>query len=260
MNWIEINGGGTRYVHEGDGPLPLVLIHEMGGSLESWAPLLPLVGEGRTVLRYDMRGFGDASKLRGSGAMDVLVADLIALLDALSMREPVDLCGMAVGGAVALHAAARHPGRVRRIALMGPALGIASERRETVRARADMLEEGGMAAIADGELDLTYPAALRDEARFPAYRARWLGNDPSSYAATYRMLAGLQSEPALGAVRCPALLLAGARDPLRPPELIAAAAAAIPGARFAVVPSGHVMAHQSPAPVARELHAFWRAA
>ncbi|MFG1222916.1 alpha/beta fold hydrolase [Xanthobacter autotrophicus DSM 597] len=260
MNWIEVNGGGTRYVCEGDGPLPLVLIHEMGGALESWAPLLPLVAEGRTVLRYDVRGFGHASKLRGSGAMDVLVADLVALLDALSIDDPVDLCGMAVGGAVALHAAACHPGRVRRIALMGPALGIAPERREAVHARADALEAGGMDSIADGELDLTYPAALREDDRFPAYRARWLGNDPSSYAATYRMLTGLDSRPALGAVCCPSLLLAGAQDPLRPPALIAAAAAAIPDARFAVVPSGHVMAHQSPAIVARELDAFWRAA
>lgn len=260
MNWIELNGGSTRYLLEGEGAPALVLIHEMGGSLESWSPLVPAIAGGRTILRYDMRGFGGASKLRGAGAIEVLVADLIALLDALSLRDPVDLCGMAVGGAVALHAAALHPGRVRRIALMGPALGIAPERREAVRARADMLEAGGMAAIADGELALTYPQALRDDARFPSYRARWLGNDPASYAATYRMLAGLASEPALDAVRCPALLLAGAHDPLRPPALIADAAAAIAGARFAVVPSGHVMAHQSPAPVARELHAFWRAA
>lgn len=260
MNWIEINGGGTRYSLDGEGPAPLVLIHEMGGSLESWAPLLPQLAEGRTILSYDMRGFGDASKLRGAGMMDDLVADLAALLDALSLTAPADVCGMAVGGAVALHTAARHPERVRRIALMGPALGIAPERREAVRARADVLEAGGMASIADGELELTYPAMLRKNGRFATYRARWLGNDPSSYAATYRMLAALESEAALAAVRCPALLLAGAHDPLRPPELIAGAAARMPNARFAAVPSGHVMAHQSPDAVAQQLHAFWNAA
>ncbi|QRG06954.1 alpha/beta fold hydrolase [Xanthobacter dioxanivorans] len=260
MNWIEANGGGTRYAVDSDGPVPLVLIHEMGGALESWAPLLPLVAKGRTVLRYDMRGFGDASKLRGAGIMDELVCDLVALLDALSIIEPADLCGMAVGGAVALHVAARHPERVRRLALMGPALGIAPERRDAVRARADALEAGGMASIADGELALTYPKVLRDDGRFATYRARWLGNDPSSYAATYRMLAALDSGPALAAVRCPALLLAGAHDPLRPPGIVAGAAAAIARARFEVVPSGHVMAHQSPDLVAQQLDAFWRAA
>ncbi|MCG5236179.1 alpha/beta fold hydrolase [Xanthobacter oligotrophicus] len=260
MNWIEVNGSGTRYALDGDGPAPLVLIHEMGGSIESWAPLLPRVVEGRTVLRYDMRGFGDASKLRGEGIMDDLVADLVALLDALSITGPADLCGMAVGGAVALHMAARHPDRVGRLALMGPALGIAAERRAAVRARAEALEAGGMASIADGELALTYPQVLRGNGRFPTYRARWLGNDPASYAATYRMLAALDPAPALAVVRCPVLLLAGAHDPLRPPALIAEAATAIDRAHFEVVPSGHVMAHQSPDAVAQHLDAFWRAA
>lgn len=260
MNWIEVNGGGTRYALDGDGPAPLVLIHEMGGSIESWEPLLPRVTAGRTVLRYDMRGFGDASKLRGEGVMHDLVADLVALLDALAITGPADLCGMAVGGAVALHLAARHPDRAGRLALMGPALGIAPERRAAVRARAEALEAGGMTSIADGELALTYPQVLRGNGRFPTYRARWLGNDPSSYAATYRMLAALDCAPALAVVRCPVLLLAGAQDPLRPPALIAEAAAAIDHARFEVVPSGHVMAHQSPDVVAQHLDAFWRAA
>lgn len=260
MNWIEVNGAGTRYAVDGNGPTPLVLIHEMGGAIESWAPLLPLIAAGRTVLRYDMRGFGDASKLRGTADMNELVADLAALLDAVSLTDAADVCGMAVGGAVALHLAARHPQRVRRLALMGPALGIRPERRTAVSARADAIEAGGMAAIADDELGLTYPPTLRDHSGFSAYRARWLGNDPSSYAATYRMLTHLDAAPALAAIRCPTLLLAGALDPLRPPDMIAAATGAIADARFAVVESGHVMAHQSPALVAQELDAFWRAA
>ncbi|MDX3969181.1 MAG: alpha/beta hydrolase [Bradyrhizobium sp.] len=259
MNWIEVNGAGTRYTIDGEGAVPLVLVHEMGGAMESWEPLLPEVAEGRTVLRYDMRGFGDATKLRGVAVMDQLVADLVALLDALGIERPVELCGMAVGGAVALHIAAWYPERVRRLALMGPALGIAPERRIAVRERADAIEANSMAWLAESELQLTYPDVLRANGRFDVYRARWLGNDPSSYAATYRMLVGLDAREALAKVRCPALVLAGAHDPLRPAKLISEAAAQIAGARFDVVPSGHVMAHQSPGVVAEKLHAFWRA-
>lgn len=257
MNWIEINGGATRYLLEGSGGPPLVLIHEMGGTLESWEPLLPELAGERAVLRYDMRGFGGASKLRGEGAIAPMVADLAALLDALNIVGPVDVCGMAVGGAVALHFAARHPERMERLVLMGPALGIAAERRALVRQRADLVDAQGMGAIAESELALSYPESLRGNGRFPTYRARWLGNDPSSYAATYRMLAALDAAPALAAVRCPTLVLAGEQDPLRPPEVVAPAAAAIAGARFEPVPSGHVMAHQSPELVAARLHAFW---
>ncbi|WP_454620339.1 alpha/beta fold hydrolase [Bradyrhizobium cenepequi] len=259
MNWIEVNGAGTRYALDGEGAIPLVLIHEMGGAMESWEPLLPEVAEGRPVLRYDMRGFGDATKLRGTAAMDELVADLVALLGALGIERPVDLCGMAMGGAVALHVAAWHPERVGRLALMAPALGIAPERRDAVRERADAIEANGMAWLAESELQLTYPDLLRANGRFDVYRARWLGNDPSSYAATYRMLVELDARAALAKVRRPTLVLAGAHDPLRPPDLVSEAAAQIAGARFEVVPSGHVMAHQSPDIVAEKLHAFWRA-
>ena len=46
-------------------------------------------------------------------------------------------------------------------------------------------------AVLDG-LDSGYPEPLRTDAgRFAAFRARWLGNDPASFAATYRMLVDL---------------------------------------------------------------------
>lgn len=257
MNWIEANNGATRYTLSGSSPDVVVLIHEMGGSIESWDALLPLVEPGRTVLRYDMRGFGDATKVSGTHSIDTLTGDLAALLDALSIAVPVDVCGMAVGGAAALHFAAKYPERARRIALMSPALGVDPARRADVGKRADSIEANGMGFIGDSELGLTYPVALRDE-NFPAYRARWLGNDPASYAATYRMLVGLDSGHAMAAVRAPTLVLAGALDPLRPPELMSQVAAGVSGARLQIVPGGHVMAHQTPDAVSEQLHAFWQ--
>ena len=163
MNWIEVNNGATRFIIDGNGSAPLVLIHEMGGSLESWEPLLPVIQKIRTVLRYDMPvSFGDASKLRGTASIDTLTNDLAALLDAVALAGPVDLCGMAVGGAVALHLAARHPHRVRGLVLMGPALGIDPARRSDVNKRADALEANDMSSIVDSELGLTYPDLLRE--------------------------------------------------------------------------------------------------
>jgi 3-oxoadipate enol-lactonase len=36
MNWIEVNGTSLRYDLSGSGPTTLVLVHEMGGTLDSW--------------------------------------------------------------------------------------------------------------------------------------------------------------------------------------------------------------------------------
>jgi 3-oxoadipate enol-lactonase len=58
MKFAEINGAGLRYALEGKGERTLVLVHEMGGSLESWEDAARRFAESRRVLRYDCRGAG----------------------------------------------------------------------------------------------------------------------------------------------------------------------------------------------------------
>src|SRR5437773_12566776 len=65
MHFIEANGVGLRYELTGNGNRTLVLIHEMGGSLESWDEVAPRLAAGRRVLPYDTRGAGLSEKVRG---------------------------------------------------------------------------------------------------------------------------------------------------------------------------------------------------
>ena len=55
-----------------------------------------------------------------------------------------------------------------------------------------------------------------DAARFARFRARWLGNDPASYATIYRMLAATDLDRELKHFSCPALVLGGEFDRSRP--------------------------------------------
>ena len=111
MPFIEVNGAALRYDLTGAGPTTLVLVHEMGGTLDSWDWVLPVLSRGRRVLRYDTRGAGLSEKIRGAADIDVLADDSAALLDALDIRAKVAIAGVAVGGAIALHFAARHAAR-----------------------------------------------------------------------------------------------------------------------------------------------------
>src|SRR5258708_24547715 len=108
MNFIEANGVSLRYALEGSGK-PVVLIHEMGGTLESWGLLAPLLAARRRVVRYDTRGAGFSEKIRGLLTIDTMTGDLIALLDGLGIREKVSLVGTAVWCARALATPARLP-------------------------------------------------------------------------------------------------------------------------------------------------------
>lgn len=257
MDWIEINGAGLRYELTGSGTNTLVLVHEMGGTLESWDLVLPqLVGE-RCVLRYDTRGAGLSTKIRGTGDLDLMADDIAALLDALDRTGPVTIAGGAVGGGIALHFAARHAGRCRGVIALGPATGIPSDRRPAIDALADTVEREGMTKIADESLARSYPEVMRaDRARFERFRARWLANDPGSYAAIYRMLAANDLAEEIAALEVPVLFLAGTHDALRPPASIKPLAATVAKGHFLELPTGHFMATQTPDLVAAAFNDF----
>lgn len=257
MEWIERDHVGLRYELTGTGAATLVLVHEMGGTLESWDDVLPQL-RGAAVLRYDTRGAGLSSKVRGTARLADMVADIASLLDATGRTGPVVIAGIAVGGAIALRFAADHADRVAGVLAFGPATGLPQGRRAAALAYADAIERDGMASVADAAFDRAYPESLRalDRRRYAHFRARWLANDPGSYAAVYRMLAGFAMDAHLAAIRCPALLIAGTHDAVRPPQTVEPVARLIPGARFETLETGHYAATQTPARVADALNDF----
>lgn len=250
-HWIDLGRVALRYELTGEGPSTLVLVHEMGGTLDSWDGVLGELAKGRQVLRYDTRGAGQSEKIRGSVSFDDMVEDLAALLDALGITGKVALAGTAVGAGIALHFAVRHPARVAAVIATSPATGLAAERRTAGIARADDTERMGMRAVVEASFASSYPPITRhDSATYQTFRARWIANVPESYAAIYRMLVNAEIEPGFGSIACPVLVVGGTHDLLRPPASAEAVAAMIPGAEFVEVESGHFMAVQTPAPVA----------
>ncbi len=259
MEFAEINGAGLRYALDGKGERTLVLVHEMGGSLESWEDAARRFSESRRVLRYDCRGAGLSQKVRGELSIDTMADDIAALLDHTGIAGKVALAGVAVGGAIALHFAARYPDRTSAVAVGSPATGIEADRRAAVLERVAKLEAAGMAFVVEDSMRNGYPDALRgDIRRFQQYRARWLGNDPSSYAAVYRMLAATKMQDELTRLRCPVLVIGGHFDGTRPPHIAKAVADAIPNATFEELRTGHYMAVQTPDLLFDRIDAFLR--
>jgi 3-oxoadipate enol-lactonase len=256
MNFIEANGVSLRYDVQGAGK-PLVLIHEMGGTLESWDLVVPGLSAKRRVIRYDTRGAGFSEKIRGVLKISTMTNDLIALIDALGITEKVALAGTAVGGAIALHTAVRFPQRVAAVIASSPAVSIPEASREAVLDRVARFERDGLRFAVDATADNGYPAELRaDQAKFAGFRARWLANDPVSFATIYRMLAAMDLAPEFHAIQCPVLVIGGQYDRGRPPAVVEPIAKAIPGARFKVLPTGHYAGLQTPELMVAEIEGF----
>jgi len=260
MNWIEVNGTGLRYELSGSGPSTLVLVHEMGGTLDSWDQGLGALNNGRQVLRYDTRGAGISEKINGSVTWNDMADDLKALLDALNITGKVALAGIAVGAAIAVHFAVRYPDRAAALVLHGPATGVGADRRQQTLERAAAVEAGGMRGVVETSLANSYPPVVRHNADvFRQFRARWLANDPRSFAAINRMLAGEDITGDLAKIKCPTLVTAGTHDSLGAPAVIEPMAKQIPGAEFLELNTGHFASIQTPGTMSQAIHYFLHA-
>lgn len=255
--WIEVNGVCLRYRLEGDGGRTLVLVHEMGGCVESWdAVVAELAGDYR-ILRYDQRGFGFSEK-RHDLSLVTTVADLEALLAALGIDEPVDLAGAALGASICLGFALAHPELTGKLVLSSPATGgTGAAARERILEWIREADSAGVRAVTDAMFAVTYPPEIdvAAEAR-DQHRLRWLSMSPASYGAICHVLLDLALQPHLHEVRAATLVLGCTHDRIRPAAASAAIAAAIPTSQYAEIESGHYLPLQHPELFAARLRGF----
>lgn len=258
MEFVELNGTALRYELQGDKGPTIVLLHEMGGLLENWDEVVPALAREYRVLRYDFRGAGLSEKLRDEVSVETLAADLLALLDHLDIREPVTVAGCAVGGAIALCFAGRHPERTAGVVAMSPAIDMRPEDRPSRLEMLDKVRREGMRAIMDGALSAGYPQALRDPdpERFRRFKARWLANDPESFIATYKMLLYMDITADIARIRCPALGVGGHLDSFRTPAYVQRIMGGIPEVEFVTIETGHHQPAATPELVAGVLRDF----
>lgn len=249
MKWLDVNGVSLRYELSNSNPLvPLVLlVHELGGCLESWDETLPAFQRNFRTLRYDQRGFGQSEKVKGTLVLDDMVGDIVALLDALDIKTPVHVAGSALGAGIAAAFAARHPARVARLVIQSLVTRSNPATRDHMLARALEVESGGMRAQVNASLDRSYPENLRgNRARFETYRTRWITNDPYGFAAVNRMLLDMNIDAELGNITAPTMLIGCQYDVLRPLELERSLAKLVPGVKYVEAESGHFMHVQTP--------------
>jgi len=113
----QISGHGLAYQIDGrcDAP-PLVLINSLGMTTVLWDGIAPDYARHFLTIRYDQRGHGASTADPVPRSVADLGADLIALLDDLGIGR-VSICGLSLGGLVAMWVAANAPDRVDRLVL-----------------------------------------------------------------------------------------------------------------------------------------------
>src|SRR6185436_16278307 len=161
-----------RYELSGSGRRSLILVHELGGSLESWDEVLPSLEPGYRVLRVDQRGAGLSEKVREPFTIDDHARDLDAAVQASGLEPPYIVAGVAGGAAIAFLFAHQHLSRLSAAILCAPSISLAPDRKQYFHERSARAASAGMRAIIDETLAKAYPEeVIRDRATFDAYRA-----------------------------------------------------------------------------------------
>jgi 2-succinyl-6-hydroxy-2,4-cyclohexadiene-1-carboxylate synthase len=224
MTRVALNGVELEVEATGGGPAVLAL-HGFTGTARTWAPLAAALRDQRHVIVPDLLGHGRSAAPADPAryALERQADDLSALLAALD-AVPADVVGYSMGARLALVLALRHPSVVRGLILESPSAGIcdANERagrRTSDEVLAGQLERGGLASFLEAweaQPLFASQSALPDDAR-ARLRAERRSHDPRGLAASLRGAGQGAMSPLhdkLAAVGCPALIIAGALDPV----------------------------------------------
>lgn len=222
----------------GDGPA-VVLVHGLGGSSNSFQPLMPGLGD-RLTIRPDLPGAARSALRPGQPGLMGLCQALRDLLRACGVTS-AHLVGHSMGTLLCQYLAVAEPRLVSCLTLYGPILEPPAAARAGLKERAALARRDGMAPIADAVSTASLsPATCRNNPAAVAFvRESLLRQDPAGYAAHCEALA--EAGPAdHAAIACPTLLVAGADDPVAPPEMTRRLGGLIADAEVEILPDcGH---------------------
>jgi len=207
----------------GSGGTPLVLLHGAMETFEAcWKKPLPGLAERRPVIGVDLRGHGQSDNPAGVFDGRQMADDIAALLDTLGEAR-ADVCGFSAGAAIALHLALRHPERVRALIVISN-----NVTRDVVRAATNFWDPERQRR----EEGVWWQFLLKVHRDAPEHMLRaWAAED--AVRPDF-------SQQELAALRMPALVMAGDRDPIVPIEESVRLYQWLPNARLAVFPgTGH---------------------
>jgi 3-oxoadipate enol-lactonase len=240
--------------------LPVVFIHGFPFNRGMWTAQRDLLKSRYRTITYDQRGHGESPAGDGQFALEFLVDDLAALFDHLKLPASV-LCGLSMGGYVALRFAEKYPERVRGLVLCDTrAEADSNEARLKRAASLVQIKEKGLTAFAEGFLKsvLTAETLVQHPEIAQGIREMIVGNSALGVAGTLLALAGrTDTSASLPAIRVPTLILVGEKDSVTPPSAAEALHAGIRDSTLHVIPkAAHLSNLENPEAFNRHLLAF----
>ncbi|GAB3460501.1 alpha/beta hydrolase [Streptomonospora sediminis] len=238
------------FIDGGGAGVPLVLVHGGESDRTQFAALRARLGAGVRAISYDQRDSGITVNPPVPYTLDVLADDLVALLDALELPS-AHLLGTSFGGAVAQHAALRHPERVASLILVAstPSFAMGS-------AAVNELLEMSHTERKNAAADFFFTPGGRAEAQARPTQTL-TARSPEQSARRHDAARQHEVRDRLARIAAPALIVHGTEDRLAPYAGAVLMAERIPDAELRKIEGGrHGIAVEFADTVARSVREF----
>ena len=246
---------------EGEGDA-VVCVHGLGGSSNTFTPLMPALARHR-VVRVDLPGSGRSQAVEGALSIAQMV-DAVASACARLGIVKAHWVAHSMGTIVCQHLAVQLPSLVRSLALFGPLMAPPDAARPALRARAAKARSPGASGMQDITAALLAASVSADSRqRLPLavafVRESLMRQSGEAYARSCEALADATAAR-VDAIACPVLLVTGDEDVVAPPQAVRAMAERLFAARstrVVVLPRcGHWTPVERPAECQAELRDF----
>ena len=215
---------------EGQG-VPVVFIHGLGGTSNTFQPMLEAFGSFRCI-RPDLPGSGRSPRPHEKLTIAHMVGAVVDTIKAVA-GAPAHLVGHSLGTLVAQQVAVAAPEWALSLTLFGPIVEPGPEARERLRARAQTARRSGMIAVAEGSSAGLSTSSRGNPLAVAFLRESHMRQDAEGFAQTCEALAEAERAD-LRLLSCPVSIATGDEDGVAPPSAAQALADKLKGAKLKV--------------------------
>lgn len=236
---------GIHYQDQGDPKkLPIILIHGMTFDHNMWNPQIKVLKKNYRVIAYDMRGHGSSKVYDGQYTYRMFADDLKDLMDHLDIEQAV-LCGLSMGGAVALRTYELYPERVIALVLSDTrSEADSNETKEWRENSIDSIKKNGLKPFTDGFLADTFAGESfkTNPEGVEFIRSTVLGTDPLAVCGVLlAQAARTDMTHILQKIEVPTLIMIGENDKFTPISSSRTMKKNIPGSDLKIIgKAGHI--------------------
>mgnify|MGYP006192913765 FL=1 len=257
---MSLNDFNLSYDDVGEGTIPIIFLHGYPFDKTMWQGQLEFLKSSYRLIPCDIRGFGKSTDEESALSIDLFAEDLIQFMDKLSIEKAI-ICGLSMGGFIALNAIQKFPDRFEALILCDTqCIADTPEVKEKRYKIIEEIESDGATNFNEGFIkSVFHNDSLTNEKELVEQLRNVVFSNSKQIIKQGLIALAERSETCsnLSEIAIPTLIICGREDEVTPLAQSEFMNAAIKGSKLQVIDNaGHVSNLEQPYEFNKHLHNF----